>query len=237
MAISLFHGDRGGVGKSILACDFGEFLLSKGRSPVVIETDTQNGDVGRYFAEVVPVRYMDLRVSDGWIELLSVLQEEQAEDIVIALPAGIGAALKEHSGDLLAAVTDLKRTLTVWWAMNRTPDSVSLLQPVLEAFGGKSNVKIVAVRNLFFGQPEKFARWNTSKLRKSFVSAGGLEMDFNELHERIVDVTIGGLPAKRFSANGETGLRYGELLVLRRWVEQTHFAFEALAGQVGVGKR
>jgi hypothetical protein len=237
MALHLFHGDRGGVGKSLLASSFGEYLLSKGRAPVVIETDTQNGDVGRYFSDVVPVRYMDLRVSDGWIELLSVLQEETSEDILIALPAGIGYALKDHAGDLLAAVSDLKRSLTVWWAMNRTPDSVALLQPVTEAFGGKTGVKLVAVRNLFFGGAEKFARWNSSKLRKSFLSAGGLELDFLELHERIVDVTFGGLPAKRFSANGETGLRYGEMLVLRQWVEKTQSAFDAIAAQVGVGKR
>jgi hypothetical protein len=237
MATYVFHGDRGGVGKSLLACSFGEYLLSKGRSPIVVETDTQNGDVGRYFTDVVPVRYMDLRVSDGWIELLSVLQEEKAEDLIVALPAGIGAALKEHSGDLLAAVADLKRSLTVWWAMNRTPDSVALLQPVAEAFGGKPNVKIVAVRNLFFGSAEKFARWNTSKIRKSFLSAGGLELDFPELHERLIDVTFGGLPARRFSANGETGLRYGETLVLKRWVEHTQSAFEAISEQVGVGKR
>ena len=237
MAIQVFHGDRGGVGKSMLAAAFGEFVLAKGLPFTVVETDSRNGDVGRYFEGAAPVRQIDLRVSDGWIELLSYLDEEQGSDILLALPAGIGGMFQANAGDLIAATADLKRTLTVWWAMNRTPDSTSLLQPVLKAFDKASGTQVVAVRNLYFGENSKFSRWNDSKTRQKFVASGGVEMDFPELHDRIVDATFGSLPARRFSANGESGLRYGERLVLSRWLDTTREHFEAIADKVGVGKR
>jgi hypothetical protein len=98
-------------------------------------------------------------------------------------------------------------------------------------------VKIVAVRNLYFGEPGKFDRWNDGKVRKSFLSAGGMEMDFEDLQGKVVDATFAALPPKRFSSNGESGLGYGEMLFLRDWLERTTATFDGLAESVGVGKR
>jgi hypothetical protein len=161
----------------------------------------------------------------------------RGDDVVVTLPAGIGGVFAKHAGDLRTAAVDLKRGLTIWWPMNRTPDSIALLQPVVDAFGKDSGAQLVAVRNLFFGPPERFARWQDSKLRKRFLDAGGLEADFPELHERIVDATFASLPARRFSSNGESGLGYGERLWLKRWLEETTAGFDGLAERVGVGKR
>jgi hypothetical protein len=155
----------------------------------------------------------------------------------VSLPAGIGSVFSANAGDLIAALADLKRTLTIWWPMNRTPDSVNLLATAVKPFDKAPGVQFVAVRNLFFGDAAKFSRWNESKIRTKFLAGGGLEMDFPELHELLVDATFGAFPAKRFSANGETGIRYGERLVLKRWLEQTTAAFDALGAKIGVGQR
>jgi hypothetical protein len=237
MAVHVFHGDRGGVGKSMLATSFGEYLLGKGRPLAVVETDTRNGDVGRYFDGVATVQRIDLRNPDGWIELLSYLEAEVAEDLIVALPAGIGGVFVANADKLLTALTALQRSMTVWWAMNRTPDSVGLLGPVATAFPKDSGVQIVAVRNLYFGEASKFARWNDGKARSKFLAAGGLETDFEALNDRVVDATFGALPAKRFSANGESGLKLGERIELGLWLERTTAHFEAIAARVGVGKR
>jgi hypothetical protein len=234
----VFHGDRGGVGKSMLATAFGEYLLGKGRQVAVVETDTQNGDVGRYFEGAgAAVHRMNLRTADGWIEFLSYLQREPSEDIIVALPAGIGGVFTANAGKLLSAVADLKRTLAIFWLMNRTADSIALLAPVTASFQKAAGVKIVAVRNLYFGEPGKFDRWNDGKVRKSFLSAGGMEMDFEDLQGKVVDATFAALPPKRFSSNGESGLGYGEMLFLRDWLERTTATFDGLAESVGVGKR
>ncbi len=80
-------------------------------------------------------------------------------------------------------------------------------------------------------------RWKDSKLRQKFLGAGGLEADFPELHERIVDATFASLPPRRFSSNGESGLRHGERFVLKRRMNRHRPEFDELADRVGVGKR
>jgi hypothetical protein len=93
------------------------------------------------------VRAKDELLSDRWIELLSCLEEEQDSDVVVALPAGIGGVFAQHADDLLAAANDLKRSMTAWWAMHRTPDTINLLAPVMSAFEKAPGVQLVAVRN------------------------------------------------------------------------------------------
>ena len=237
MSVSVFHGDKGGVGKSFSACAFGECLLGKGGPLTVIETDTRNADVGRYFDQVATVIRMDLRTEDGWSDLFAFLEDGEAKDVVVSLPAGIGGLFEENASALIEVVREAKRTLAVWWVMSTDVDSVTLLKPVIEAFKGAPGTQIVAVRNLKFGDPEKFSSWNDGNTRKSLLAAGGLEMDLERLRTSAAKATFGNLPPRRFSANGESGLRIGERHFLKRWMDQTQATFDSLADRVGVGKR
>jgi hypothetical protein len=237
MALHLFHGDKGGVGKSFAAAAFGEYLLGKARPITVVESDARNADAGRYFDGAAAVKKIDLRQTDGWIEFLTLLHQDENDDIIVSLPSGIGGVLTANAPRLLAAVADLKRSLTVWWVLSRTVDSVVLLAPVTTAFGTAPGVKVVALRNLHYGESGKFRRWNDGKVRDKFLKSGGIEADLPELHELAVDATFGAMPAKRFSVNGESGLEYGPKVFLREWVAEVTGTFDRLAEDVGVGKR
>jgi hypothetical protein len=167
MAIHVFHGDKGGVGKSFAAAAFGEYLLGKGRQITIVESDARNADAGRYFDGAAVVKKIDLRQTDGWVEFLTLLHTDTSDDIIVSLPSGIGGVFTANAPRLLAAAGDLKRNITVWWLLSRTVDSVVLLAPVTAAFGTEPGVKIVALRNLHFGEAGKFRRWNDGKVRLS----------------------------------------------------------------------
>jgi hypothetical protein len=237
VAIHLFHGDKGGVGKSFAAAAFGEYLLGRGRSITVIESDTRNADAARYFDGAASLERIDLRGTDGWVEFLTLLDREPNDDILVSLPSGIGGILIDNAPRLLTAITELQRSLTVWWVLSRTPDSVHLLAPVTSAFGSMAGVKIVTLRNLHYGEPGKFRRWNDGKQREKFVKSGGVEADLPDLHELAVDATFGALPAKRFSISGESNLDYGPKVFLQQWLADVAITFDNLATDVGVGKR
>jgi hypothetical protein len=237
VAIHLFHGDKGGVGKSFAAAAFGEYLLSTGRQPMVVESDARNADAARYFDGAAVVKRIDLRRTDGWVEFLTLLDRDPSDDIVVSLPSGVGGIITDNAPRLLSAVSELKRTLTIWWMLSRTPDSVHLLGPVTTAFGNASGVKIVALRNLHYGDAGKFRRWNDGKQRDKFLKSGGLEADLPDLHELAVDGTFGALPAKRFSINGDGNLDYGPRVFLQQWLGEVITTFDRLAENVGVGKR
>ncbi len=143
MAIHVFHGDKGGVGKSFAAAAFGEYLLGKGRQITIVESDARNADAGRYFDGAAVVKKIDLRQTDGWVEFLTLLHSDTSDDIIVSLPSGIGGVFTANAPRLLAAAGDLKRNITVWWLLSRTVDSVVLLAPVTAAFGTAPGVKIV----------------------------------------------------------------------------------------------
>jgi hypothetical protein len=61
----------------------------------------------------------------------------------------------------------------------------------------------------------------------AFVKAGGIEIDFPELDDNVVESTFGAQPKVRFSS--PTGLDYGHRWALRGWLEQT----AALYAEIG----
>ncbi len=211
MSVYLFHGDKGGVGKSLLATTFVEYLLARNQPVTIVDTDLRNGDVARIFQESgIPTIVTNLREREGWIELANTLDTAEANDIIVSLPANIGAELTDEATFLHEALSGLQRSLTIFWVMNRSADSVALLRPVIDAFGATAT--LVAVKNLYFGDPDRFARWSESKTRHAFLKGGGKEMDFEELLDSVVDATFLAYPPKRWI---DAALSYGRTLTLR----------------------
>lgn len=98
MSVYLFHGDRGEVGKSLLAATFTEYLISPDLPLAIADADQRNGDVGRLFEETIQTIYPNLRVKNGWLDVADFLDQQQANDVVIVLPANIGAELTTEGG-------------------------------------------------------------------------------------------------------------------------------------------
>src|SRR5579883_1434770 len=232
MSVYLIHGDKGGVGKSMLAATFTEYLLSRDLPVVLVDGDQRNTDVGRLFKDTIPTISPNLRERSGWLEVADLLNEQAANDVVIVLPGNIGSEFTtegEFFGDVL---NDLKRSLATFFVLNRSADSVNLLRVFAEKFGSLG--KIVAVRNLFFGDADRFTRWNDSKTRAALLKGGAKEIDFEELLDSVVDESFAALPPRRFT---DTELSYAKKLTLRRWLDRNFAAFDTVSDYAGVGQR
>ena len=68
------------------------------------------------------------------------------------------------------ALRELKRSLATFFVLNRSVDSVNLLRVFIEEFPEAG--KLIAVRNRFFGDADRFTRWNESKTRQAFLNGG-----------------------------------------------------------------
>jgi hypothetical protein len=219
-----FCGKIGGVGKSMAAAACVERFAGLGIEFAVVEADVNN-NVGSYSEGIAKkVWHVNLLANSGWLDLASALAAETAPEIVLSLPAGADTA--GHAAILRDMLSDTNRQMVIVWMMNRTPESVALLGLAMKAFA-KTPVRLVAARNLFFGEPAKFKLWNNSDTKKAFVKAGGIEIDFPELDDNVVESTFGAQPKVRFSA--PTGLDYGHRWALRGWLEQT----AALYAEIG----
>jgi hypothetical protein len=223
-----FDGKIGGVGKSIGAATCVEHLSRLGEFSVV-EADVNN-NVGAYADPIAKrVSRVNLLASSGWLDLASALAEESCPEVVLSLPAGSDTV--GHAEILRDVLTETGRRMALVWMLNRTPEAVALLSKAIAAFAD-SPVRVVPARNLFFGAPEKFAIWNGSKARAAFLKAGGLEIDFAELDDMVVDATFGAAPKVRFSA--VTGLSYGHRWALARWLEKTAALYAGIAEKDGL---
>ncbi len=199
MSIVISHGDKGGVGKSLLTCaaiDYHanqkEFDSSK---LVILDADPRNADVFRMFdgyPQYGKAERISLASKEDWMKFIDRIQDEKGNgyDYMLSLPAGIGGILSKEGAKFGDLVGQLGHEITMFWTIDRMPDSINLLKRALFDIGGKVKQTIV-VKNLFFGEADSFSRWDKSYLRKLFLYQNGIEANLPELHEWVIDQVIG----------------------------------------------
>jgi len=134
---------------------------------------------------------IDLHDWRGRSTFFTLLNEHPAVDVVVSLPAGFGTeheAIAELFSDVLQ---DTGRDHFVFFLMDVVADSVNLLRLALPYYGSK---RLVAVKNLKFGNADRFDIWDNSDTRNDFLNTGGREMTFPILAGDIARSTIGGYP-------------------------------------------
>jgi hypothetical protein len=235
--VILFHGDKGGVGKSWACSVFADFLVKAKISTGLVDGDTRNPDVSRMFGDLVPVVNANLRVHEGWMDLTDFMISHSDRAIAVSMPAGIGGEFRREAGRFFNTVKMLNRPVSMFWVINRLPDSINLLSEALSVVGDQLHSKVV-VKNLFFGDADKFSRWEHSETRQRFEKAGGQTITLTELHERTVDKLFAdnetimpfssALVPISDAAKSPHKLTPSENMELDGWLKENHRTFEAL---------
>lgn len=236
-SVILFHGDKGGVGKSWTCSIFLDWLVKCKFSIALVDGDTRNPDVSRMFSDLMPILNANLRIHDGWMDLTDFMMKHPDKIIVISTPAGIGTELSREFSQFIRTINLLDRALSMFWIMNRLPDSVNLLNEAMQVMGTNLRNKIV-VKNLFFGEANKFSRWDNSEAKQRFEEAGGITVALTELHERTVDklfadngnimpFTMAVMPIKE-AEKSPHGLTPSENMELMTWLQNNHKTFDRL---------
>lgn len=235
--IFIFHGDKGGVGKSWACAVFTDWLLKRKLPCALIDGDTRNPDVSRMFGDSIAVLNANLRVHDGWMDLTDFMITHANEAAVISMPAGIGGDFKREAARFFDTAQMLQRPVWMFWVINRLPDSVNLLHEALAVVGDKLAGKVV-IKNLFFGEADKFSRWDNSEARQKFESSGGHTILMTELHERVVNKLFADneniMPFSAAAApihdasQSPHQLTPSENMELVLWLQANHAMFEQL---------
>lgn len=197
MGIEISHGDKGGVGKSLLICGRIDHKMNQeGFKPeklIVLDADPRNADVYRmYFGYLPHVERINLATREDWMKFVDRIQSEKDQDYdyIVSMPAGVGAILSTEGAKFGDYMKLLGHEITMFWTIDRMPDSINLLKRAMYDIG--DNVKqIILVKNLFFGKADSFTRWDNSYLRMLFLENGGIEASLPELHEWVIDEVIG----------------------------------------------
>lgn len=241
--VIIFHGDKGGVGKSWTCSVFTDFLVKNQIPVALVDGDTRNPDVSRMFGDSIPVSNANLREHAGWMDLTDFMMAHQDKVIVISMPAGIGNELRKEAPRFGQTIQMLRRPVSMFWVINRLPDSVNLLNEALAAISEHLQNKVV-VKNLFFGDEDKFSRWDLSETRKRFEKSGGVTVKLTELHERTVDKLYAdndnimpfsaAVVAVNAADKSPHGLTPSENMELICWLQDNHKTFEVLRPALGI---
>jgi hypothetical protein len=241
--VIIFHGDKGGVGKSTYAGVVLDWMQKREIPVALVDGDTRNPDVSRMFADSMPTVQANLRVHEGWMDLIDFMMHHVDRAIVISLPAGIGAELPREAGRFLKTIEMLERPLSMFWVINRLPDSINLLNEAMHVMEAGLHGKVV-VKNLFFGDADKFSRWEGSDTRKRFEQSGGVTVTLTELHERTVDKLFAdndnimpyshaAVPVKEASTSPHK-LSPSENMELLTWLQENHKTLDGLRGTLSL---
>ena len=207
-------GSKGGVGKSKMAFVLINYLVSRENKILLIETDNSNPDVYKahepHKNENLICEIMDLDNSEGWLELVDTAEDHPEHVMVINSAARSNTGIALYGETLKGTLPQLNRELATFWMINRQRDSVELLRDFINSF---SSAKVNVCRNLYFGKPDKFDMYNTSRT-KEIIEATGHTLDFPILSPRVAD--------KLYSDRlpiwiAEKTFRMSERIELSRW--------------------
>lgn len=229
MALVLFHGDKGGTGKSTVCKAFVDWALTNGIPVHTIDADTRNPDVHRMFSGFSPAEQVNLRTEDGWAEMVDRMVEMgESRNIAVNLPAGIGDEDERRSEIFLEAAQQADIPIVLFWVINRGVDSVNQLRHQLENGLASGLRHMICVRNQHFAKEgERFDIWDDSKTRQMFEEIGGQTADFPALSDRVVSVLDkNNLPYSKAFADGIFG--GWDSMTLKKWNTAKSEMFESL---------
>ncbi|MHB8413792.1 MAG: hypothetical protein ACYDB1_00150 [Acidiferrobacteraceae bacterium] len=237
----LVDGDKGGVGKSLVARVVTDMYLHAAERAHdadlgadhfvvgVIDADLSNPDVcgtGGFTTQdgVCLAALASLDQAEGWAGLVDQLAaiEAQADPkaevrVVVSLPAQI--TRRAFAGAIPAVAEILTRFGAVpVWVLNRTQESVAALAERYRLLPQEYR-RGLAVRNLFFGDAEHFLAWAAHPIYQELVVGGGWqEGTLPELYALLAH-KLGRTPLHTALAVGtQSGpLSYGEQLMLNIW--------------------
>ena len=180
--IHLIGGEKGGVGKSMVARLLAQYFIDHQMPFVGFDTDRSHGALLRYYAGYAsPVLADRYEALDAIIESAA---EQPGRRVLVDLAAQTHAPLVQwidESGVLdLADVSGV--SITYWHVMDAGRDSVDLLARLLDQFGPR--LHYVLVRNQIRG--DDFGQLDKSGEQARALAFGAQVISLKHLHDPVV---------------------------------------------------
>ncbi|MCC7228419.1 MAG: mobilization protein [Burkholderiaceae bacterium] len=224
--IHLIGGEKGGVGKSMVARLIAQFLIDHQLPFVCFDTDRSHGALLRFYADYAsPVLIDRYEALDHIIEAAV---EQPGARVVVDLAAQTHEPLvqwMEESGVLdMAETADF--SLHYWHVMDAGRDSVDLLARLLDRFGARVHHVLVLnqLRGSDFTQLEKSGQLERAQ------ALGARVITIKRLHESVVQkidtYNVSFWAARNPSAGTDASLGLMERQRLKMWMNHAYAELE-----------
>jgi hypothetical protein len=176
--IHFIGGEKGGVGKSVVARLVAQYCIDNQLPFVALDADASNGSLTRYYRDYA--RAIDLSRFESADEILLLASEEPNRRVVVDLPAQAERSLWAWIAEsgVLQMATELGVGLVFWHVMGEGKESVLALDRLLARH--ETGMRYCVVRN--HGRGKDFALFDGSETKQRLEALGGSVIDLADLH-------------------------------------------------------
>jgi hypothetical protein len=218
--IHFIGGEKGGVGKSLVARVLAQYMIDHQLPFLGFDTDRSHGALMRFYAGYAsPVLVDRYEALDAIVEA-TVDQPERR--ILVDLAAQTHEPLVRWMDDsgVLNLVDEMNSSIYYWHVMDSGKDSVDLLKRLLDRFG--PSLKYVLVRNQVRGND--FSVLEQSGEQARAMSMGAKVISIRHLHDGVINKIDAGSSSFWKAKNGEDGHTLGlmERQRLKMWMRDVY---------------
>ncbi len=176
--IHLIGGEKGGVGKSVVARLLAQYWIDRETPWIGFDTDRSHGALLRYYSGYA----QSLDVSR--LESLDrIIEAACGEDVNVLVDLAAQTERDIHNWAETGGVLDLAEELGIdlyfWHVMDDGKDSVNLLANLIERYGAKGRYILVLNR----GRGEDFGMFHESPAKQRAAELGAAIMELKALHK------------------------------------------------------
>jgi len=175
--IHFIGGEKGGVGKSVVARLCAQYCIDKSLPFTAMDADGSHGALLRFYGEYT--RPVDLTRYESVDEILA-LASDPAARVLVDLPAqserALTAWLAESGVVAMAAESDIR--LVFWHVIDDGKDAITTLERLLALHGDR--VRYCVVKNL--GRGKDFSLFERSAARTTAGQLGATIIELPELN-------------------------------------------------------
>ena len=226
--IHFIGGEKGGVGKSVMARVLAQYYIDREIPFQVFDADLSHGAMSRYYADYT--KAVDL----GRFESADRIVEQAAETGITTIVDMAAQASRQldrwiSEAGLLELSAELELNLTFWHVMDDGSDSLKLLHKLLDTYGEKA--VYVVVRN--FGRGSDFSSFDDSEIATRAQQLGVKFIDLPGLHPPTMR-KIDHIDASFWAAANNTQLELGPTLGLlerqrvKTWLNKSYAQLDRL---------
>jgi hypothetical protein len=228
--IHLIGGEKGGVGKSVMARVVAQYLIDESIPFLGFDTDRSHGSLLRFYAD-----YASPIVIDRYESLDAIVEAATADPnkrILVDLAAQTHDALARWMDDsgVLELASEIGFSVRYWHVMDSGRDSVELLRTLFDRFG--SRLQYTVVLNQLRG--DNFDIFERSGQRERALELGAKIIVLKRLHEIVIAkidaASTSFWAAKHKSETDARGLSLLERQRVKIWLRS---AYEQI-GSVGI---
>jgi len=221
-------GEKGGVGKSLVARILAQYLIDHDTPFLGFDTDQSHGALLRFYADYAAPAAIDRY--DNLDRIVEAAVAEPERRILVDLAAQTQPFLMRwmEDSDLLEMSAEMGIELTYWHVMDAGQDAVDLLGQLLDRFGGR--MPLVLVLNEVRG--DRFELLEQSGLRPRAENLGARVMSLRHLQDTAMQ-KIDGHSSSFWAAinnNDKTNHSLGmlERQRVKNWLKRAYQEIDAL---------